>query len=94
MAANPARSAELVLTSKSVAAERGRQDKVGRIAAYLRSLSPSEAAVAATDLAGELPQGRIGIGLALLAKASRVPLGPSPSATRPSIGLVLQPSGM
>jgi DNA ligase-1 len=81
MASNQARLAELVQTSRSVAAERGRKGKVGRIAAYLGSLSPSEAAIAATYLAGELPQGRIGIGPALLARASRVPLGPRVETT-------------
>ena len=68
-------------TSQGVAAERGRKDKVGRIASYLRSLSPSEAAIAATYLAGEIPQGRIGIGPSVLAKASSVPLGPQSDIT-------------
>lgn len=65
MASSQARFSGLVQASQGVGAERGRKGKVRRIASYLRSLSPSEAAIAATYLAGEIPQGRIGIGPSL-----------------------------
>jgi DNA ligase-1 len=74
-----ARFAELVLTSQGVAAERGRRAKIVRLADYLQSLAPREAAIAATYLAGELPQGRIGVGPGLLAKAGSVPPMPEGS---------------
>jgi DNA ligase-1 len=72
MAPGEARFSDLVIASRDVAAEPGRKGKVERLAALLRSLSPPEAAIAATYLAGALPQGRIGVGPARIDKLGHV----------------------
>jgi len=67
--APPTRLAELVETSRAVAATRSRLQKVERLADTLRRLAPDEVAVGVAWLAGELPQGRIGVGYAALREA-------------------------
>lgn len=61
--------AELVSTSSRVSGTASRLAKVREIARLLGELSPEEVAVAVSYLAGELPQGRIGIGYATLRQA-------------------------
>ncbi|HTJ42343.1 MAG TPA: ATP-dependent DNA ligase [Kofleriaceae bacterium] len=60
---------ELVATSAAVASTRSRNAKLERLGACLRALAPDERRAGAMYLAGELPQGRIGIGWALIQAA-------------------------
>ncbi len=60
---------EIVDTSQRVAATRARSEKIERLAAALRRLEPEEVAVGVAYLSGELPQGRIGVGPALVRDA-------------------------
>ena len=60
--------AELARTSMAVAATAGRTAKIHRLAACLRALAPDERAVGARYLAGEVAQGKIGVGYALIAE--------------------------
>ena len=62
--------AELVQTSERIAATSARLGKVQTLAAYLRTLDPDEIETAVHFLSGSIPQGRIGIGYALLEDAS------------------------
>jgi DNA ligase-1 len=69
--------ADLVRASEDVAALRGRNAKIDRLAASLRGLHATERGVGAALLAGEIPGGRNGIGPAQLAAAAVV----APAAT-------------
>ena len=73
------RFADLVETSRRVAATASRNAKVAEIAACLRRLEPDEIAIAVAWLSGETPQGRSGVGYALLrdAEAGAAPREPS-----------------
>ena len=62
--------AELVSTSSRVSGTASRLAKVREIARLLRELSREEIAPGASYLAGELPQGRIGVGYAALRSAA------------------------
>src|SRR6185295_12079466 len=68
MSAEPASLFDLVETSRKVGATRARNAKVAHIAEYLRGLAgdPRRLELAVAYLAGELPQGKIGIGYAQL----------------------------
>lgn len=66
---------ELVETSARVGASAGRLEKIGALASFLARLAPSEAVVGVSYLIGRLPQGRIGVGGALLAEARGEPAG-------------------
>jgi DNA ligase-1 len=72
------RLAELVATSRAVAATPARLEKVARLAELLRRLSPEEAELGASWLAGEPRQGRIGIGPAALRAAAAGPAAGAP----------------
>src|SRR6187200_3202243 len=61
--------AELVETSRCVAGTSGRNAKVAALAALLKKLDPDEIAIAVAYLSGETPQGRSGVGYALLSDA-------------------------
>ncbi|MCA8948491.1 MAG: ATP-dependent DNA ligase [Planctomycetes bacterium] len=63
---HPDRLSQLVATSGDVAATRSRKAKVARIAECLRGASPADASLAAVYLTGVLPQGKLGVGYALL----------------------------
>jgi DNA ligase-1 len=65
-----ARLAELVSTSSRVSGTSSRLGKIREIAGLLASLSPAEIAIGVSYLAGELPQGRIGIGYTALRTAA------------------------
>lgn len=56
------RLAELVAASDRAAATASRREKVAVLADALRRMAPEETPVAVSWLAGELPQGRIGLG--------------------------------
>jgi DNA ligase-1 len=65
--------ARLVEASERVGATSARLAKVRELAGFLRSLAPAEIAIGVQNLSGELSQGRIGIGPAVLQEASSVP---------------------
>jgi ATP-dependent DNA ligase I len=75
--------ADLAAASRAVAATRSRTAKVEVLAACLRAMAPGERGPGAMYLAGELPQGRIGVGWALL-DAARTATSP---ATAPDLEL-------
>jgi DNA ligase-1 len=62
--------AQLVATSQRVAATSARLSKTRELAAFLATLLPQEVEIAAHYLAGEVRQGRIGIGYAALQTAA------------------------
>jgi len=62
--------ADLVRTSQRVGATPARLAKTRELASFLRVLQPEEIDIAAHYLAGEIPQGRIGIGYATLQAAA------------------------
>jgi len=62
--------ADLVATSQRVGATSARLAKIRELAAFLRSLGPGEIETGAHYLAGEIQQGRIGIGYATLRTAA------------------------
>lgn len=62
--------ATLVGTSQRVGATRARLAKIGELAELLAALDPQEIEIATLYLSGELPQGRIGIGYAMLEAAA------------------------
>ena len=60
------RLADVVATSQRVAATRGRLAKVSELAGLLRALDPAEIRIGVQYLSGEPPQGRVGLGPAVL----------------------------
>ncbi len=73
---------DLVETSFSVTEVSGRLEKIDRLAGLLRRAAPEEIGLAISYLSGRLPQGRIGIGGALISQAR-----PGTSAGEPTLGL-------
>jgi DNA ligase-1 len=73
--------AALVDTSLRVGSSSSRLAKVRELAACLKSLEPEEIEIGVQYLAGELPQGRIGIGYAALQAAAPDDAAPEPSLT-------------
>ena len=69
--------AELVATSRAVAATGGRLEKIGILAGLLARLDPAEVPIAVGFLVGRPRQGRMGIGWATLA-AARPKAAPAP----------------
>ncbi len=65
--------ADVVATSRAVAATSSRRAKAKAIADLLRRLAPAEVSVGVAYLAGEMAQGRIGIGWAALEAARSAP---------------------
>src|SRR5205814_7527507 len=61
--------AQLVQVSADIGATSSRNEKIARLCEWLRQLSPDEIAIGVHYLSGRLPQGRIGIGGALLRAA-------------------------
>jgi DNA ligase-1 len=74
------RLAELAATSRAIAETASRLEKVALLAGCLRRLAPTEVAVAAAWLGGELPQGRLGVGWAAL-EAARAGAAPAAEAS-------------
>src|SRR5580698_560488 len=66
----------LVEASGRIRQTRSRIAKVRELAALLRELAPDEIAIATRYLSGETPQGRIGIGYAVLRAAAAQPAAP------------------
>lgn len=75
--------AELVRASAAVARTSARLEKIALLAEAIRALAPSERRAGLSWLAGDLAQGRIGVGWATL----RASLGASPPAGAPSLSL-------
>jgi ATP-dependent DNA ligase I len=73
--------ADLVETSRRVAGTSSRNAKTAEIAQCLRRLAPDEIAIAVSYLSGETPQGRSGIGYALLRDAQPAGTTDSPELT-------------
>lgn len=71
--------AEVVATSEAVGATRSRKEKAAALAALLRSAAPEEVEAAASWLAGEPRQGRIGTGWRTLSGLDAAP------ATEPTL---------
>ncbi len=63
------RVADLARASRDVARVPGRLDKTAILAGAIRALAPGERAIGVSWLAGELPQGRIGVGWATVRDA-------------------------
>ena len=63
----------LVAVSAAVAATRGRNAKRDALAAAIRDMAPAERRIGVAYLSGTLPQGRIGVGPAVLSRAADVP---------------------
>ena len=72
----------LAQASVAVGATRARTQKVARLAALLRSLSDHELPLAVHYLTGSAPQGKLGVGYALVSRATE-----SAPATTPSLTL-------
>ncbi len=64
--------ADLVDVSLAVGRETGRKAKIGLIADLLGRLPPHEVRIGASYLAGELPQGRVGVGYATFRELSAI----------------------
>jgi DNA ligase 1 len=62
--------AEIVRASERVGATAARKTKVRELAALLRSLTPEEIDIGVHYLSGEMPQGRIGVGIAAVRAAA------------------------
>ena len=75
--------ARLVEVSERVGASSARLAKARELADFLRSLEPAEIAIGVLYLAGELPQGRFGIGYSTLRAASE-----AVAATTPSLSII------
>jgi DNA ligase-1 len=71
--------ADLARASRDVAATPARLEKVARLAEVLRALAPGERASVASWLAGDLAQGRIGVGYAAVREALGGAAAASPS---------------
>ena len=70
--------AEIVQTSRSVAATRARLQKIAHLAECMRGLAPAEREAGVAFLTGELRQGRIGLGYAAVRDAMPGSAAPSP----------------
>ncbi len=74
---------DLVETSSAVTAVSGRLEKIDRLAALLKRATPDEIGVAIAYLSGRLPQGRIGLGGALIWQSK-----PDTAAEEPALQLL------
>jgi len=79
--AAPATLADLVATSRTVAATAGRLDKIAALAALFRRMPPDLSPIAIGLLVGEPRQGRLGVGWATVSRSE------TPPATNPSLTL-------
>ena len=71
----------LVNVSNKVAATRSRLEKRALLAACLRHAAPDEIALVVNYLSGTLPQGRIGLGPAIVRELAAEPVASAPSMT-------------
>jgi DNA ligase 1 len=75
---------EVVRASRDVADTTSRTAKIARLAALIAGLDPAGAAIAVSWLAGELPQGRIGVGPAAVTAARSEPPAAETSLSIPA----------
>ncbi len=71
----------LAQASVAVAATRARTQKTARLAALLRGIADHEVTLAVHDLTGTAPQGKIGVGYAMVSRACELPPAASPTLT-------------
>jgi DNA ligase-1 len=81
--------ADLVRTSEQVASVSRRTEKIAALAECLRRLRRDEAAIGVAYLSGRLPQGRIGVGGAVLGRAAHVPHAAEASLTLEQVDAAL-----
>jgi DNA ligase-1 len=79
----------LAQASLAVAATRARTQKTARLAALLRSLSDRELMLAVHYLTGSAPQGKIGVGFALVTRAAESAPAATPSLTLAEVDAAL-----
>jgi len=82
--------ADLVAVSSRVAAVGSRRAKTGEVAAFLRTLAPSDVAIAVPYLAGLTRQGRAGIGYAAIRDAQAEHAAVTPTLTLAHVDAALQ----
>jgi DNA ligase-1 len=70
---------DFVTVSNTVAAARGRLDKIGKLSELLTRLHPDEIRIAVAYLSGSLPQGRIGVGWSVISQARAITPASQPS---------------
>jgi DNA ligase-1 len=70
---------DLVATSTAVGRERGRLKKRATLASFLGPLPPQELVLAVSYLSGSLPQGKLGVGPALIREISEIEGAPHAS---------------
>lgn len=73
--------AEIVATSRDVAATRSRKQKTARFAAVISRFEPSEVRPGVGFLCGELRQGKLGVGYRSLQQLRQLPHATEPSVT-------------
>ena len=79
----------LAQASIAVAATRARTQKVARLATLLRGLSDRELCLAVHYLTGSAPQGKIGVGFALVSRAAESAPAAAPSLTLAEVDAAL-----
>jgi DNA ligase 1 len=84
------RLAEIVATSRSVRETGARLEKIRHLAACLRRVGPDGIEIAVALLAGELRQGRIGLGPATLREAIPPSAAPAPELTIADVDAALE----
>ena len=85
--------AAVVDTSARVGDLPGRRAKIAEIAGLLRTLDPDEIGIGVAYLAGEMPQGRKGIGYALIRDSQAAASGPEPVLTLLEVDTALETIG-
>jgi DNA ligase 1 len=81
---------ELVETSRRVAATTSRNAKIAALAQFLRTLDPAEIVLGVSYLSGATPQGRSGIGYALLREAQPNGVVATPALTLVDVNAALE----
>ena len=76
---------QLIQTSQQVAATRSRTQKIELIRDYLRAMAPRELPLGVKYLSGDLPQGRIGLGVAAVRTALQQAVDLAPPPESPSL---------
>lgn len=80
----------LVEVSSAVAQVRGRNAKRDLLAEAIRAMEPSELAVGVAYLSGVLPQGRVGVGPALLEAGAKVPPASAPTLSLRAVDAAIE----
>lgn len=83
------RLAKLVDTSLAISRTRKRLEKIDHLASLFGALRPDEIEVGVSYLAGQIPQGRIGIGYAKIRDTQKIPPAAEPSIELLDVGRTL-----